>query len=138
MRCLAVAILTMAWAPATLVDREAQPPFAVFEGEWRPEAATRGITRLRVSGEGTIHAWGACHPQDCDWGERPLILATTGPCSTDVQRGFATWDTSFATKHVVVRMGRRTLVAETYTLFKDRSGRSNYFSVERLVRKSAE
>lgn len=35
-------------------------------------------------GEGTIHAWGGCHPQDCDWGERRLILATSGPCSTDV------------------------------------------------------
>jgi hypothetical protein len=48
MRSLAVAILTMAWAPATLVDREAQPPVAVFEGEWQAESATRGITRLRV------------------------------------------------------------------------------------------
>jgi hypothetical protein len=54
------------------------------------------------------------------------------------QRGFATWDTSFATKHVVVRRERRILVAETYTLFKDGSGRSNYFSVERFVRTSAE
>jgi hypothetical protein len=36
----------------------------------------------------------------------------------------------------IVRMEGEALIAEIYTVFKDQSGRSNYFAVERLIKQS--
>jgi hypothetical protein len=43
-----------------------------FAGSWtNVDTNTGGITTLeiRVSGDSAdVHAWGKCHPSDCDWG----------------------------------------------------------------------
>ena len=43
------------------------------------DSNTRGITILNIVPRGTrviVHAWGSCHPRDCDWGtERSVAYA---------------------------------------------------------------
>lgn len=51
----------------------AQPDFTAFTGGWRSvDPDTRGITRIQIApnpdGSFQVHAWGKCHPTDCDWG----------------------------------------------------------------------
>ena len=46
-----------------------------FSGTWNnADRATKGVTKLEISVKGSsasVHAWGKCHPQDCDWGSVP-------------------------------------------------------------------
>ena len=42
--------------------------------------------------------------------------------------GFASWDHKFADTHLTLRLEKGELVVESYTVFKDKSGRSNYRS----------
>ena len=43
-----------------------------LEGMWKNvDPQTRGLTTLDIKVDGdkvTVHAWGKCHPTDCDWG----------------------------------------------------------------------
>jgi hypothetical protein len=42
-----------------------------FAGSWNNvDPNTSGITKLEIVVSGTsaqVHAWGKCHPSDCDW-----------------------------------------------------------------------
>jgi hypothetical protein len=53
-----------------------------YVGEWRNEnPQTNGITKVEITnrlGELAIHAWGRCHPTDCDNGIHPLASANDG------------------------------------------------------------
>ena len=57
---------------------EERPPKSPLAGNWKNNnPTTRGITRLEVQQEGEtvrVHAWGACSPQDCDWGTQPAAI----------------------------------------------------------------
>jgi hypothetical protein len=48
------------------------PALSDFVGDWyNVDSNTRSITRILISQEGTsayVHAYGKCHPIDCDWG----------------------------------------------------------------------
>jgi hypothetical protein len=41
-------------------------------GEWHNiDSSTPGLTRVVITENGSevaLHAWGKCHPEDCDWG----------------------------------------------------------------------
>ena len=69
-----------------------------FTGGWRnSDPNTRGITRItitRKSGKPYIHAWGKCHPRDCDWGE--VRARRNG------NRLVADWDQGFVNRHMVI------------------------------------
>jgi len=45
---------------------------AQFAGDWsNVDPNTGGITKLSIAISGAsanVHAWGKCHPTDCDWG----------------------------------------------------------------------
>lgn len=102
-----------------------------FVGKWvNTDEMTGGVTRLEVEKKGdgwAIQAWGKCHPTDCDWGKAPLhLLADFG--DTEMKYGLAHWDAGFSEKHATLRADKGELVVETYTVYKDKSGRSNYRS----------
>src|ERR1035441_8885571 len=48
-----------------------------FRGVWvNEDSRTRGVTKVEIRSEERgllIHVWGACHPQDCDWGEKSSV-----------------------------------------------------------------
>jgi hypothetical protein len=49
-----------------------------FVGDWtNKDFETRNITRINVRMDGDqikVHAWGRCHPIECDWGETNATL----------------------------------------------------------------
>ncbi|TLU83450.1 MAG: hypothetical protein FDX30_10490 [Chlorobium sp.] len=106
-------------------------------GNWRnADPNTRGITTLAITGNGNslrMHAWGKCHPQDCDWGEvdanayAPNVSSPLEPSANAISAVFAT---GFSQTLVIVRpAGNNTVRAEVFTRFTDGSGRSNYTEV---------
>ncbi len=126
--CTFLAILT--WMTATAAFASLNQ----FSGRWtNTDANTRGITtqEIRVTGSNvTVHAWGKCTPQDCDWGQ--VGAYAYGPdvssnLAGSAQAVTAVFQTSFSQTLLVLRTGRRgQLVGETFTRFTDNSGRSNY------------
>jgi hypothetical protein len=58
---------------------------------------TRGITKLEVRQEHDVvfvHAWGACTPQDCDWGtEKGVVTADSAS---------VTWDQPFVLRRMTL------------------------------------
>jgi hypothetical protein len=98
---------------------------------------TRGVTRVVISDD-QIHIWGRCHPTDCDWGTikvetyAPSVdadkLTTARAMSAYYEKGFAT------TIVIITPLAQNRLKVETFTKFRDRSGRSDYTSKEIMVR----
>lgn len=109
-----------------------------FIGTWlNDDQETRSITKLEVAQQGnkwSIQAWGACEPDDCDWGKTELFLLGDTVDAKDLPFAFATWTHDFKTTHIVLRIEAATLVAETYDIFTDVSHRSNCRRVDRLKR----
>jgi hypothetical protein len=107
-----------------------------FQGSWRAAAVDRGLASVdidRKNDQWTARVWGLCHPENCDWGERPLSLL--GPLgSAGIDRGLAVWDMPFATKYVTFSLNGDDLVVELETIYKDRKGRPNAHSVWRFNR----
>ncbi len=105
-----------------------------FTGNWKnADPNTRGLTTLVISGTGNnlrLHAWGKCHPQDCDWGEVQAFAYApnvSSPLDASAQAVTAVFSTGFSQTLVIVRpFGLNRLRAEVYTRFTDGSNRSNY------------
>lgn len=94
------------------------------------DPSTRGLTALQLSSDSsgqTIQGFGACSPTDCDWGTVSMNLLGNSVSDPAARMGFATWEHGFATTHMTLRAERPgVLIAETYTIFNDASGRANY------------
>ncbi len=112
-------------AAATLISGTPRVDAAInaFVKEWKNvDPNTRGITRINISRDGGFlvgHAFGKCHPADCDWGEvrvpyqgSPIIVP---------------YKFSFATDTLTAQLtnGRR-LEVQVSTHFTDSSGRPDY------------
>jgi hypothetical protein len=56
-----------------------------FAGTWNNvDTNTGGITKLSISTSGStanVHAWGKCHPTDCDWETVPAFAFGPGASS---------------------------------------------------------
>ena len=91
---------------------------------------TRGVTAVELSSNASgrsVQGFGACSPTDCDWGTVPLVSLGNSISDSTARVGFATWEHGFATTHMTLRAQRPgVLIAETYTIFNDGSGRANY------------
>jgi len=105
-----------------------------FTGDWKnTDPNTRGITTLIITGNGNdlrIHAWGKCHPQDCDWGEvdayayAPNVSAPIDPTAQAVSAVFTTGFSQ--TLLIITPAGKNVIRAQVYTRFTDNSNRNNY------------
>jgi hypothetical protein len=107
---------------------------ADLEGEWvNIDSRTRGLTKVVISKTEkgwSISAWGKCHPKDCAWDS--VLLAPLGSSVEDFSftQGFAVWNAGFATKYVTLTLGEGQLTVETVNIFRDRSGRANYRTMD--------
>ncbi len=103
---------------------------ADFVGNWvNVDSDTRGITRLNIasgSGSPTIEGFGSCSPTDCKWGSTALNLLAHNVSDDNFEWGIAVWDFGFAELTLTLRLEGDQLVAESFDVFKDNSGRSNY------------
>ena len=113
-----------------------------FSGNWKNiDPNTGGVTRLQITTSGTsvnVHAWGKCHPTDCDWGT--MAGHAYGPNASSnivatAQAITVVFTTSFSETIMTIRpAGTNRLGVTTYTRFTDTSGRSAYVSNYIFVR----
>jgi len=103
-------------------------------GQWfNVDKATRGTAKLVISRNGEkwlIQGWGTCHPTDCNWGQVPLFIGGEGINDKSFTHGFAIWNFDFKTEYMTLKIKNDSLFTESINIFKDGSGRSNYFPTE--------
>ena len=105
-----------------------------FAGKWKnKDLRTRGLTTLdvRTANQAVwVHAWSACRPTECDWGEAPgtpLTPSVSTNSESDAQKVTAVFETSFSnTRLTLTPADDDELRADTQTRFTDNSGRSGY------------
>lgn len=114
------------------------PPliYEISGGDWNNiDNESSGVTRLTISeaeGGWTVHAWGKCHPSDCDWGVVELRFLGDSIRDKSPKYGYAYWDNGFSETHLILKAGAEELSADFYTIFKDASDRANYRSFYRF------
>jgi hypothetical protein len=110
-------------------------------GTWvNDNANTSGITKIVVTGNSVsgykIHAYGQCHPTDCDWGR--VVLTTYGDSVQDTthKAGTAVYKPGFAETLLTLNAGApNKLSVQSFTKFLDGSGRENYTGRYQFSRK---
>jgi len=126
----------------SLASSTAFAALAQFDGDWHnTDMSHAAVTRLQVQISGSrvsVHAWGKCHPHDCDWGAtraQAYAPAVNSSLTHDAKAVSAVFKTGFSETLLVLhpQHGNRLRVA-LYTRFTDNSGRSNYTRVEHFAR----
>lgn len=113
-----------------------------FAGKWiNTDEKTSGLTRIEIDvqdGKWTIAAWGAGGGGAGEIDQGKVTLHRLGDSVNDQEKkyGFASWDHEFADTTLTLRLEKGELVVESFTVFKDNSGRSNYKSVFKFKRKN--
>lgn len=95
---------------------EKTAPASPFRGQWRNgNPQTRGITKLEIGQQGAVllvHAWGACHPQDCDWGaEKGAVTADSASVA---------WDQGFVLRRMTLTPDAGRLHVVVDSVYRDR------------------
>lgn len=128
--CVVLGVMVL----AVLVACPAFAAMGQFVGKWsNTDANTRGITTLEIAAASpntlSVHAWGQCQPQDCDWGRVPgypygpnvsANLMNTANAVT------ALYKTGFNETILVLHSNGAQLRADVFTRFTDNSNRSSY------------
>lgn len=108
-------------------------------GTWfNCDAQTRSIVRVEITQtkDGiNVHLFGACHPTPCDWHAVPAKMFADNVCSPDAVAFSAEYN-EFGFKRTLVtgRLEFGALFLETFNDFIDKSGRSDYNSVDVLYK----
>ena len=106
---------------------------ASFSGSWVSEdSQTRSITSCRIRYENDhylVQMWGACRPQDCDWGENASGTAEEGTARFEVL-----WDQDFAESKVTYELEGDRLKMTNRRRYKDGSGRKDLTVVNYFVK----
>lgn len=97
-------------------------PATRFEGKWtNADPNTGGITRLLIEqnrSQLSVHPFGKCHPQDCDWGtEKGSVIGN---------EGHVTFDQGFAMIRIVLALQGDQLKASVDTVFNDTRPRQHH------------
>ena len=117
--------------PASTLDTPGTVDLGPWLGQWRntrdDSACIAGFT-LRSGSEGFllgVEPHGADH-----WGEAPVM-----PCSAGVDSGagvafFASYDFGFIEHRLAANANKGLIIIAAYSLFRDGSGRHDYFTRE--------
>ncbi len=106
-----------------------------FAGRWtNADTNTGGITTLQIDISGdsaNVHAWGKCHPSDCDWGSANFYAFAPDVSSDPASSAIAlmgTFDAGFSKTMVIIKPSGNKLSVQSFTHFNDNSGRTDYVS----------
>jgi len=140
----ALGCLLVSTAVGSSQDRADPLPQEALVGEWvnATKEGPRVFTRFVVSKKGdarSIEAWfNAGGDKEVPMGKVPLSLLGDNAQAKSLPYGFATWDdkTSTQTIHMTLRLENGEVVAETFTIVKDKekSG-SNSHTQEKFKKK---
>ena len=111
-----------------------------FVGTW--EGAGRSVSKLQIKvsdGQVRLHAFGACQPQDCDWGEVDAQAYATSVSANVAEMASAMtaqYETDFTRTTLVIFPGKggAELRLDIFTVFTDKSGRSPYHAMTLMKR----
>ena len=102
-------------------------PVSALNGMWYGAAGTKSITKIKIYKAGRrtkVHAWGKCHPNDCDWG-----LANAQAINST--KLIVYWNQGFVRRRMVIRkVGANRLKVRTFSHYTDGSGRPNRVKIE--------
>jgi hypothetical protein len=120
--------LTLAW--------NASASLSQITGHWlNADPNTRGVTTVDITASGTnvnVHAWGKCHPTDCDWGNANKAYAYAPAVSSDLIKEAtaitAIWNKGFKDTIMVIRPLDGLLQVDTFSVFAPGDGRTSYAS----------
>src|SRR5690242_12878974 len=109
-------------APAAFAD------IGDFIGAWtNADPNTAGITRVVIKHAGphqvSVHVFGRCHPNDCDWGTVQGHAYTEGAGSPEVKSIVAQFNSGFATDQIILHKAPGGLRMDLFVAFNDGSGR---------------
>jgi|CZKL01.1.fsa_nt_gi hypothetical protein len=135
--------------PADLIDKEVERlgipkphvPLAVSPlpilGTWvNTNHQTTGLIRLMIAAAGkeiTVHAFGACQPNPCDWGMVNGLVYADNVVSVPAVAFSAVYTLGFKQTTIVGRLLKGVLFVELFDHFTDQSGRADYYSMEILA-----
>jgi hypothetical protein len=100
-----------------------------LEGDWAVPEAGRVMRLTRTNdGRSCSIEWLPGFANDSEKGFKPTRFDLLGDNvgATELPYGFAMWDHGFKTEYFTARLENDELVLESYSIFKDGSGRSNY------------
>jgi len=136
-----LALLCLTFTSSVPINAFAVQDKSVWVGWWRNiDPATGGMTRVQFRTDASnllLHAWGSCHPVECDIPERAMSVDEIGP-----QALTFTWNTTNARTGVTfaVRPTKITMLQngnfsmEQHTHFVDGSRRADQDSVWEFAR----
>lgn len=105
-----------------------------FVGTWKNTKPDSGqlpkVIMKEVDGQLIMHAFGACTPDLCDWGEALCEVFTDGVGSPTANAFIASFSFDFADVEISSNVKLGVLVVQAYTRFKDGSDRFNYYTRE--------
>jgi len=117
---------------AAAEERAAVVGPSALVGTWHAcDSATRGIGRIDIAASGpgiTVHAFGACVPNPCDWGAVPGLAYAPDVSSTAAIAFSARYEFGFKETILVGVLDSGSLVVENFNHFTDGSGRSDYYN----------
>jgi len=94
---------------------------------------TRGLVRIMIAANGreiSLHAFGACTPNPCDWGVTNGVVYADHVGAAPAVAFTATYVFGFKQTIMVGHLFKGSLMVETFDRFTDGSGRSDYYSLE--------
>lgn len=132
-------------APAHILDKEIErlglpkPKAAIVVsptpllGTWvNVDHQTRDLVRVVIATKGneiTVHAFGACHPNPCDWQVVDGRVYSDSVANVPALAFTAQYNFEFAQVLMTGRVYEGALFIETLTHFIDQSGRADYFAL---------
>ncbi len=131
-------------APSDVLDKEIERlglphgrvPVAVVAtpilGIWvNCDHQTRGLIRIMIAAAGneiTVHAFGACSPTPCDWGQVNGLVYADSVAATPAVAFTAMYTFAFKQTTLVGHLRNGVLMVESFDHFTDKSGRADYYS----------
>jgi hypothetical protein len=102
-------------------------------GTWMNcDHATRNLVRVMIAANGneiTVHAFGACTPNPCDWGQVNGIVYADNVAASPAVAFTASYTFAFKVTNIVGHLENGALFVETFDHFTDNSGRADYYSL---------
>lgn len=133
-------------APSQIIEQEvarlgiATPQAAVVVspapllGTWvNVDHNTRDLVRVVIAQAGneiTVHAFGACSPNPCDWEQVPGMVYSESVSLSPAVAFTAQYKFSFSDVTLTGHLYEGALFVENYTHFTDNSGRADYYSMD--------
>jgi hypothetical protein len=130
-------VISVIWFVSLPATSNAQ--LASFAGRWKNvNSAARNLTKIQIDVDPTVsvQAFGSCHPKDCEWGMVTALAyapAVDDSLAAKAKAITAQYDFGFSEVRIVIqRLGGHRIKVETFTHFKDGSGRTDYYHADTM------